>query len=430
MPTLWESAMNEKLPGFDRAFNVNTLPPCIARSLFSFIHEQYGCRSLTESDLHELLNLLERCSNAEFAEMRVGDPSLLDSTTLVFYRRIVLSAFQSVMEEHTNAVSGNFIPQAGDDMKEIRPYWLLPLQDGTYFVKDTHVSTICKRLEHDGRWYDSVRVGKICMGEEPTKEDIAEYAVFRVMETVRNMFKVSTAQTRMVLYATLGYFIDDWSAFPQSKGSLQVAWGGNRFSSEKYKYIVHHPRANVEDRVKGNVDSLNLAMFRKFQEDRSECRLVATHIVLATSRSTASRRRMSSHGDQIGTTPVSQTMMFRTCICLMEVAVRLIWVMSGFYMGQDLMRTGGVQGMAQVFNCHERSFSCIYGIANVLRGLMIQEFRTLRETKNDISVRDISSPRDGVNWSSLLRLFSPHTARRHDILQSFLVNIPTDMCMY
>ena len=139
---------------------------------------------------------------------------------------------------------------------------------------------------------------------------------------------------------------------------------------------------------------------------------------------------MSFNGEQVRSSPETRVMMFRKTICLMEVAARLLWAMSGFHVEQDTLQWEGVHGMLQLFKCHERSFSCMYGVANVLRGIMMQEFPMLRGTWNGENATNlICFAEKGVHWDSLLRVFSPGTGKRQDVLQAHLVDAPAENCM-
>ena len=89
-----------------------------------------------------------------------------------------------------------------------------------------------------------------------------------------------------------------------------------------------------------------------------------------------------------------------------------------------------MKGMVRIFKCHERSFSCIYGIANVLRYAMMEEFPALRgetDTRRGRNGNVVGG--DMWNWESFLRLFPPSAGERQNILRASLCEVPADRCM-
>ena len=420
--------MDETLPLFTRVFNKHTVSMSIARALFSVINEEFGVRSMDKSDFEQLVSLLEQCSKPECFSNSTSVGGMVCDDVTKLYKRICQIAFERGIEYADIRFPGYGIIEGEATASFEVPYWLQLTMDGMPYVCIEHIDEVCKRLRQTGCSHDLIRVAEICMGDLPSTNDIAEYAVSKLIDVVRETMQATVSQTLTQIYASFGYLLDDWSGFPASKGTLNMSWGNGDYDLNRYKHVVVHPDAIILERERERIHEANFAVFREFQERRMECKLIVAHVVRAHSNASRSPRLVLRNG-----TGSSRAMMLRKEMCVMEEALKVLWTMSGFgVMSSIVHNKPDVRSMASILSLHERSISCIYGLASVLREILMDEFPSLRRERTwnrNMSCRYGTNGENAQMCDSLLRKLSPTTLRRKEILKSALSNVSPDRCM-
>ena len=113
----------------------------------------------------------------------------------------------------------------------------------------------------------------------------------------------------------------------------------------------------------------------------------------------------------------------------------MFWVMSGFEVqGPECEVERSMSCMADIFYSHELSLSCIHAIATSLRYALMAEFphlryRSINQDRADSRRENNDVRRTDVNWNLFLRVFSPPSSKREEILTKFLLNVSADRCM-
>ena len=318
----WDVIMKDTLPHFEVIFNEITIPLSIAYSVFEMVHEDYGVRSMDKNDFRKVLTVFEcHRHNSQLS------PNNNDDYICTFYKRISHDAFH----RGRGLREGWTLPLRHCMNKNLMninlPYWMNAWNEEEYYVTSNHVTRTCDRWKSDGCFHDRTRVADICMGGKPSRDDIAEYAVARVLYLVRNVLKVSIPQAKAQMYGGIGYLIDDWSNYPVSHGTLQMEWGHRWSNFQRYRHVVSYPRAVTSSDRSVRMNDDNFSSLKLFLEERYECQLIVTNFVLAgptrySAVASSLRSTRSGHG--------RRAMLNRKTIHLMEEAVKLVWCLSGF----------------------------------------------------------------------------------------------------
>ena len=110
----------------------------------------------------------------------------------------------------------------------------------------------------------------------------------------------------------------------------------------------------------------------------------------------------------------------------------MIWAMTGLSNERSMFNTDQcLKDMAVVLGTHRKSFACVYGVAMVLRDIMIEEFPSLKESRNYANGihRNEEKRVHRITRNSLVRSFCPSAGVREEILSRMLTDVSAEFCM-